>query len=89
MTKATTPRAHSPTSPANLLGACVVCHHPTRQIVGPSFSEIRKRYAGNPDGIVEWAMNPQNKTPELPPMPSFQFMGAENLKEIARLILTE
>lgn len=89
MTKATTPRAHSPTSPTNLLGACVVCHHPTRQIVGPSFAEIRKRYAGNPDGIVEWAMNPQNKTPELPPMPSFQFMGSENLKEIARLILTE
>ncbi|MDF1741201.1 MAG: TIM barrel protein [Verrucomicrobiales bacterium] len=71
------------------IGACVACHHPTRQVVGPSFAEIRKRYAGNPDGIVAWAQNPQNKTPGLPPMPSFQFMEKADLKKIALEILGE
>ena len=75
--------------PPAQIGACVACHHPTRQVVGPSFAEIRKRYAGNPDGIVEWAINPQNKTPELPPMPSFQFMKKSDLKKIALQILEE
>jgi len=77
-----------PIPPAGI-GACVACHHPNRQVVGPSFAEIRKRYAGNPDGIVEWALNPQNKTPELPPMPSFQFMKKSDLKKIALQILEE
>ena len=75
--------------PSAGIGACVACHHPTQQVVGPSFAEIRKRYAGNPDGIVEWALNPQTKTPGLPPMPSFQFMDKGDLKAIALEILGE
>ena len=38
-------------------------------------------------GIVDWAMNPQNKTPNTPPMPSFYFAGQKNLMIIARQIL--
>jgi hypothetical protein len=38
-------------------------------------------------GIGDWAMNPQNKTPNTPPMPSFYFAGQKNLMIIARQIL--
>ena len=75
-------------SPAALMNACAACHHPTRLVVGPPISEIRLRYANNPDGIVKWAMNPENKNPERPPMPSFQFLGEEILRVIADRILS-
>ncbi len=74
-------------SPAALMQACAACHHPTQKVVGPPFAEIRQRYANNPDGIVKWAMNPENKNPELPPMPSFNFLGEEKLRIIADYIL--
>lgn len=73
---------------AALVAACTACHHPTKRVVGPPFAEIRQRYAGNPDGIVKWAMNPENKNPELPPMPKFDFLGEETLREIADWILS-
>lgn len=74
-------------NPQVLMTACAACHHPENQLVGPALAEIRKRYANNPDGIVEWAMNPQNKNPQLPSMPSFQFLGKEKLRIIAEAIL--
>ncbi len=84
---ATQPALPGELSIAALMNACAACHHPTQQVVGPPFAEIRQRYAGNPDGIVKWAMNPENRNPDLPPMPSFQFLGEETLKRIATEIL--
>ncbi len=75
-------------SPAALMNACSACHHATQKVVGPPWADIRQRYANNPEGIVKWAMNPQNKNPDLPPMPSFQFLGEEKLGKIAELILS-
>jgi len=74
-------------SPESLMQACIACHHPTQRVVGPPMSEIRQRYANNPQGIVKWAMNPENKNPTLPPMPSFDFLGEEKLTIIAEFIL--
>lgn len=71
-----------------LAAACTACHHPSKRVVGPPLAEIRQRYAGNPAGIVKWAMNPENKNPELPPMPKFDFLGEETLREIADWILS-
>lgn len=73
---------------AVLMTACAACHHKTQQVVGPPLSEIKQRYANNPQGIVKWAMNPQNKNPQLPPMPSFSFLGEEKLRIIADAILS-
>ena len=73
--------------PTILMTACAACHHAEQRIVGPSLNEIKTRYAGNPGGIVKWAMNPQNKNPQLPPMPSFSFLGEEKLRVIADHIL--
>ncbi|MDF1814409.1 MAG: GDSL-type esterase/lipase family protein [Verrucomicrobiales bacterium] len=75
--------------PKYLMSACATCHHPTEQVIGPPFSDIKTRYAGNPDGIVKWAKNPQNKNPQLPPMPSFDFLGDEKLRIIADAILSQ
>jgi len=72
-----------------LVKACVTCHHPTKMVVGPPFSEIRERYAGNPEGIVKWAMKPENKNPDRPPMPSFDFLGEEKLRMIADYLLAQ
>ncbi|QNN22967.1 hypothetical protein HED60_12045 [Planctomycetales bacterium ZRK34] len=66
---------------------CKACHHPTQQIIGPPLSELRKLYADNPEGIVQQAMDPQKKNPNLPPMPPFDFMGKDKLREIADQIL--
>jgi cytochrome c551/c552 len=70
-----------------MITACTACHHENQRVVGPSLTEIRKRYANNPQGIVDWAMNPVNKTPNTPPMPSFYFAGQKNLMIIAKQIL--
>ena len=75
--------------PKILIQACAACHHPTQKVVGPSFIEIRKMYANNPQGIVKWAKNPQVKNPQLPPMPSFSFMKDETLIKIANYILKD
>ncbi len=73
--------------PKFLMTACTACHHREQNVVGPPLREIRTRYAGNPDGIVKWAMNPQNENPQLPPMPSFSFLGPKKLRIIAEHIL--
>ena len=47
-------------------------------------------FAGSPrpgTNFKDWAMNPQNKTPNTPPMPSFYFAGQKNQMIIARQIL--
>ena len=73
--------------PKTMMTACIACHHETQRVVGPPLAEIRRRYANNPQGIVKWAMNPVNQTPNTPPMPSFSFAGEENLMIIAKQIL--
>jgi cytochrome c551/c552 len=73
--------------PEVLMGACKACHHPMDQTVGPSIEFIRGRYADNPKGIVEWAMNPKKNNPQLPPMPPFAFLGEKRLRIIAEKIL--
>ena len=74
-------------NPEVLVSACIACHKPKDQTVGPSLEFIRSRYAGNPKGIVEWAMDPKKNNPQLAPMPSFKFLGKERLHIIAEKIL--
>ena len=78
--------------PRVLMTACTSCHHPTQRVIGPPFSEIRQRYTNNPEGIVKFAMKPENKNfdpnSNLPPMPSFDFLGEKNLRIIADQILS-
>ncbi len=74
-------------NPEVLVSACISCHQPKDQTVGPSLEFIRSRYAGNPKGIVEWAMDPKKNNPQLAPMPSFKFLGKERLRIIAEKIL--
>ena len=57
------------------------------QTVGPSLEFIKNKYAENPKGIVDWAISPQKNNPQLPPMPSFSFLGEKRLKIIADKML--
>jgi cytochrome c551/c552 len=68
---------------------CLACHQVDRKIVGPSFVEIAGIHRDNPDGIVEWAINPGKKRPDAIQMPSMAFLGEENLRKIADYILKE
>ncbi len=74
--------------PKALFAACSACHHSTAEVVGPPLTEIRKRYANDPEGIVKWAMAPELRNPKLPPMPSFKHLGEDRLKLIAEYILS-
>ena len=33
---------------------CTLCHNPTKKIVGPSFNEISKTYAGNQEKLLKF-----------------------------------
>lgn len=66
---------------------CAACHAPNVKLVGPPLTEIAQIYAGNPDGIVAWAMAPGKKRPELPQMPPFAHLGDASLRKIAELML--
>ena len=73
--------------PNILISACTACHHMKDQTVGPSLEFIKTKYAENPKGIVDWAISPQKNNPQLPPMPSFSFLGEKRLKIIADKML--
>lgn len=66
---------------------CLACHQVDRKIVGPSFVEIAGIHRNNPQGIVDWAINPGKKRPDAIQMPSMSFLGEEKLKLIADYML--
>lgn len=66
---------------------CAACHAPNTKLVGPPLTEIAQIYAGNPEGIVTWAMAPGKKRPEMPQMPPFAHLGEASLRKIAELML--
>ena len=66
---------------------CLACHQVDRKIVGPSFVEIAGIHRNNPQGIIDWAINPGKKRPDAIQMPSMSFLGEEKLKLIADYML--
>jgi cytochrome c len=67
---------------------CAACHAVDRVLAAPSLREISSIYAGNPEGIVQWAKNPGKKRPEFQPMPSMAHLGEERLELVAEYMLT-
>lgn len=65
---------------------CASCHALDKKLVGPPLIETAAAYAKNPEGIVEWALNPGRKRPDYPQMPA-QEMPREDLMLIAAYIL--
>ena len=81
------PEDEAEQTPEQLFATCAACHAPDSKLVGPPLREIAKIYAGNPDGIVTWAMGPGKKRPDFPQMPSFSHLGPDKLHLIADYIL--
>lgn len=66
---------------------CLACHALDQMIVGPSLVEIAHLHRKKPEGIVTWAMEPQQKRPGVIEMPPMSHLGEANLKKVAAYIL--
>ena len=70
-----------------LFPVCAGCHAVDRVLAAPALTEIYSIYAGNPQGIVNWAKNPGDKRAQFPPMPSFAHLGDQKLELVAEYML--
>ncbi|MCM8525421.1 MAG: cytochrome c, partial [Lentisphaeraceae bacterium] len=66
---------------------CLACHAFDQMIVGPSLVEIASIHRKKPEGIVKWAMEPQQKRPGVIEMPPMSHLGEENLAKVGAYIL--
>ena len=66
---------------------CVACHVLDQMVVGPSLVEIAHIHKKDPQGIVKWSMNPQQKRPGVIEMPPMSHLGEANLKKVAAYIM--
>ena len=85
--EANPPSEEEEETPEQLFATCAACHAPDAKLVGPPLREIATIYAGNPGGIVTWAMAPGKKRPDYPQMPAFPHLGPDKLHVIAEHIL--
>lgn len=65
---------------------CASCHAMDSRLVGPPLVEAAQIYAGNPGGIVAWALAPGRRRADYPPMPP-QDLPRDDLLQIAQYIL--
>ena len=66
---------------------CLACHALDQMIVGPSLVEIASIHRKKPEGIVQWAIKPEQKRPGVIEMPPISHLGEANLKKVALYIL--
>ena len=66
---------------------CAACHAVDRVLAGPSLREVYSIYAENPEGIVQWAMDPGKKRQQFQKMPAFKHLGKEKLLMVADYML--
>jgi cytochrome c len=67
---------------------CASCHALDQVLVGPPITEVADLYAGNPEGIVAWTLNPGRKRAGFPQMPAFR-LPEQKLAEVARYMLNQ
>lgn len=65
---------------------CAACHAREQRLVGPPLTEISTVYAGDPDGIVTWSLNPGRKRTDYPAMPA-QNLPEAQIRAVADYIL--
>ena len=66
---------------------CGACHGLNQRMVGPPLTEIAQIYAGNPQGIVQWAKAPGKKRPDYPQMIPMTMFSDADLMESAKYML--
>jgi cytochrome c len=49
---------------------CMQCHRMDTKLVGPPLNERLPKYAGNPDALKKFVLNPVKVSPDYPPMPN-------------------
>jgi len=65
---------------------CAACHRFDQKVVGPPLNSVLPKYAGNPDALKAFLLNPTKQNPGFPPMPN---PGLNNVqaKAIAEYLL--
>lgn len=69
------------------VAVCSGCHVKGLRRVGPAVEEIQKKYAGNPQGIADFAFYPKKVRSDYPAMPSQGHLGRAKLKAVAEYLL--
>ncbi|MFD1770133.1 c-type cytochrome [Sphingobacterium suaedae] len=68
--------------------SCSGCHQLDQQLVGPPIREMKQIYEKDETGLIAWIKAPGRKRMELMQMPGFPQIPDEDLKEIAKYILS-
>lgn len=70
---------------------CFSCHSPTEKVVGPAFSSVAEKYAGQKDAAADLAMSIRNGSSGKwgrVPMPGHGNLPPEDVKRLAAWVLT-
>jgi cytochrome c len=70
---------------------CYSCHANAEKIVGPAFSSVAEKYAGQKDAASELAMSIQNGSVSKwgrVPMPAHRSLPVTDVKKLAEWVLT-
>ncbi|MGO3690246.1 MAG: c-type cytochrome [Psychroflexus halocasei] len=67
---------------------CAACHRTTEKLVGPPITEMASIYATDEAGLKNWIKTPGKKRADYPQMPGFSQLTDDELKELAKYILT-
>ena len=65
---------------------CAACHRFDQKVVGPPLNSVLTNYAGKPDVLKAYLLNPAKKNPEFPPMPNPGLTNAQ-AKAMAEYLL--
>jgi parallel beta-helix repeat protein len=69
-------------------GVCSGCHAYNTRLVGPPVNTIQALYKGNPQGIVDFIINPVHKRDDYPEMPPQNYLTDETRKAVAEYMLS-
>lgn len=69
-------------------GVCSGCHTYNTRLIGPPVVTIQALYKNNPQGIIDFIVNPVHKREDYPEMPPQNYMSEETLKAVADYMLS-
>jgi len=67
---------------------CSTCHAFDKKVVGPPLGEAAKKYAGNPQGLIDFVTSPRKIQPDFPNMPKLG-LSAKDIRNVATYVLQQ
>jgi len=69
-------------------GVCSGCHSYSTRLVGPPVNTIQAIYKDNPEGIMNYIINPERKREDYPAMPPQNYLSEETRRAVAEYMLS-